>query len=231
MRSNAYRDFLVRAGEARYLVNGAIAASSPEAASALAKGAAVLTAASLERYVNDFLRALCKSTAQTSWSELSEGQKRYMSFQIAVRARMAAARLSRSSERDVSESARSKFSKVLAECSAAFENPSLWGHHRDYGMFMDGAAEPTRIDKNLRLFIPGGRGFLEALEERGRDRITVVTALQGLIDARHGVAHALTGVAVGPNDVRVWLRLTKLLVRDIEAILWTANDFSVNAHS
>lgn len=199
----------------------ALDASTPEAAGALAKGAAVLTAASLERYVNDFLSALCRMTAVEEWSHLSEGQQRYLAFQIAQRVRSVALRLATRRRRDVTDRARARLSNALQEGVAAFANPSTWKHHRAYGMFMDGAAEPARLDSTLRLFLPEDIGFFDAVAERGRDRGAMATALEGLIDARHRVAHALVGPTVGPNDIRLWLRLMRVLVREIETVLWS----------
>ena len=222
MRSPAYRDFLIRAAEAKVLVNQAIASKSPETATALAKGAAILAAASLERYVNDFLAALCRTTAVENWADLSEGQKRYLAFQIAQRVRLVARRLGSNKKRDVGDTARGRLSDVLTEGAAAFLNPSSWNHHRSYGMFMDGAAEPERLDSVLRLFLTEEKGFFDVVAERGRDRGAMVIALKGLIGARHQVAHALVGPTVGPTDTRVWLHLIRVLVREIEAILWEA---------
>jgi hypothetical protein len=181
----------------------------------MAKGAVVLTAASLERYVNELLAEKCRSLQVADWNSLSEGQKQYLSYQMAQRARGASLKLAK--RRDLSGRARERLKKAVTDCVDGFNTPSSWTHHRDYGMFMDGAAEPDRIDGTLRLFIPTGQGIFDLAEARGRDRAALATALSGLVDARHRVAHALPGASPGPTDSRVWLVLTRVLVREIEA--------------
>lgn len=223
MHSPAYRDFLVRASEATLLARAAAAADSPDRASALAKGSAVLIAAALERYINDFLRALCLRINQSSWDELSEGQQQYMAYQIASRVRVSSARLVRKESRDTSPRARARLRRTVEDAMAAFADPSSWQYHRTYGMFMDGAAEPDRIDGVFGSFLQGDVGFFDVIASRGRDRGAIATAIAGMIEARHGVAHADATVSIGPDDVRLWLRLTRLLVRETEAILWSAS--------
>ena len=223
MRSLAYRDFLQRSSEARLLIRKAAAAMSPREASALSKGAVVLAAASLERYVNEVLGEKCRTISASSWPELTDGQRQYLAYQIASRARAVSERLTRreTDKRDLSESSISRLEASLKECLAAFDNPSTWSRHRDYGPFMEGAAEPARIDGTIRMFLPTGTGLFDFAASRGRDRAALATALTALIDARHRVAHALQGQDPGPGDVRVWLVLAFILVREIEEVVGT----------
>jgi hypothetical protein len=219
-RSLAYRDFASRASEARLLAVKAANAETPSIAAALAKGATVLTAAALERYVNDFLSERCKRIDSSTWAELSEGEQRYLAHQMAVHVQGKARPLVSKRRRDLSEPKRSNFTKALEDALAALKKPRLWSRHRDYGLFMTGAAETRKLDSALSPYLASGERIFDRIAARGVDRKALTTALEGLIDARHRVAHAVSGPPISPRDIVVWLSLARVLVRQIEAIIW-----------
>lgn len=217
MRSAAFGDYAVRMRECRFVIKRAVNSADPSEAVALAKGAAVLAAAALERYVNDVVVELCSRLNAQSWDELTEGQQRYLVRQMARRLYPSSRAIFRRA--DDSERRRRRLRTAVSECASAMATPSSWPHHVEYGMFMDGAAEPSRVDQTLRMFDDRGRSVFAFVEARGKDRRALAAALQGLIEARHKAAHALAGTFPAPSDVRVWIGLSTILAREIEAYL------------
>lgn len=215
MSSVAFGDYSVRMREVSLLLDRAKREAEPVMSVALAKGAAVLAAAALERYVNDVVENLCKQITAKTWEQLPEGQKRYLAFQIARRLYTTSRSVFRKG--DSSPKARKKLARAVREASAAFTDPSQWSYHRAYGMFMDGAAEATRVDHTLKAFDDTGRGLLDFIEGRGGDRGAVVVALKSLVDTRHSAAHALPGSTASTKDIRQWVRLSLVFARHIEA--------------
>lgn len=218
MPSTAYVDFVARMKEPSVLARNAMSTTDAVFAAALSKSAAVLAAAALERYVNEIIHEYCSKISATAWTGLTEGQKRYMSRQIARAVYAPARRIYRRA--DDGEARREKLRKIVARSASAFNDPSTWTHATAYGLFMDGAAEPARIQSTLKEFDPSARNLFDFVETRTRNRAAIARSLTSLIDARHAAAHAKPGTsAPGPADVRSWMGLGLVLVRQIEAYL------------
>src|SRR5262245_8572606 len=77
MSSDAYKDYSQRLGDAVYLVRMALTARSPAHGVTLAKGAVVLAAAALERYIADVCNEFVTRLPE-EWSSLSVGQQQYV---------------------------------------------------------------------------------------------------------------------------------------------------------
>lgn len=215
MPSPAYSDFLVRVAEARYLMRRALEAPTPEVAGTFAKSSIVLAVAALERYVNDLYKHLCARVAVEEWAKLTEAQQRFMAYQIGKRLVPHVRRVA--IEKSVELKYRERLRRVVDMGSEAFQKPVSWsGNFVPYGMFMDGAPEPERIAKTLEQLSDSQEGLFKHLETRGRDRSAICVALTGMIDTRHRVAHAISGPSPGPEDVRRWIVLASVLVREIE---------------
>jgi hypothetical protein len=217
MLSAAYRDYASRMVEPRVLVRDALEAREATRAAALSKGAAVLAAAALERYINEVIVELCGKVAATEWKDLTEGQQRYMARQISRALYVPVRAVHRKGED--TRSRRDRLQKVVQRCATGFDDPSSWKHSAEYGLFMDGAAEPEKIQAALRDFDSGGRKLFDFVDQRSGDRAAIARSVSSLITARHQAAHALRGVASGPTDVRAWIVLSLILVRHIEAYL------------
>jgi hypothetical protein len=217
MPSVAYSDYTQRLKEPFYLIRGAIAASESLSAGAMAKGASILSAAALERYMNDVIVEQCEAVKVDSWTELSEGQKRYFARAVA-RPLYVAARAVRV-DRGANVSKRDKLRGLTSKGSLAFERPATWDEFPRFGVFMKGAASPEKIDRFLMMFDPQGRSFSQFLAARNRDRRSLFIGLTELIRARHTAAHAKQGTHPGPVDIRDWMVLSWRLTREIEAYL------------
>lgn len=216
MRSPAYADYLIRLREAIELVRLGLKSENAVAASACAKGAAVLGAAALERYINDAIRQACQRLKTSKWEELAEGQQQYLTKQMAARL----GDMSSDFPPDASEKRRGRLKALLDQCIGAFQNPATWPHLPEFGMFVEGLQEPARINALLRTFHPKGDNFLDGLTQRGRDKNALTAGLSGLIDARHTAAHALPdGPSPSPKDSQAWLVQSFSLAREIDAYL------------
>src|SRR5262249_51783410 len=154
----------VRVKEVRFLVRLAAATSDIEQAVAHSKAAAVLAAAALERYVNDLVVEYCTKLKVDTWNELSEGQQQYMARQLATVLYRPARRIHRRNE--VAGRQRNRLRQAVTQCFNALQSPANWPHGQEYGMFMDGAAEPGRIDSTLRAFDQQGRSVFAFAEAR-----------------------------------------------------------------
>ena len=176
-----------------------------------------MAAAALERYVNDVVLELCSKLTAATWDELTEGQQRYMARQLARSLYFKSRKIHRKNE--VTEKTRTALRKAVATCEAAFASPAGWKHSAEYGMFMEGAAEPAKVDTTLRMFDDADRSLFAFVAGRGRDPGALARALSSLIKARHDAAHALKGTPPGPKDVRLWIVLSFSLVREVEAFL------------
>lgn len=217
MGSLAYSDFQVRSREVTYLLRGALRADDPAKSATLSKAACVLSAAALERYVNDVLLENCRKLSVETWDELTPGHQRFLLGQMAEVAKLAGERLAEDPAPD--SRPRKRFERIIDECSAAFRQPSSWAHFPNYGMFMDGSAEPDKVNRIFKLFDAEGRNFFDYVETRGADRKALFTGVSQLINARHATAHALPDTPPGSTDVRTWVVLTISLVRFVEAFL------------
>jgi len=217
MSSNAYGDFATRLREPLLLIRDSLAAVDAVRATALSKGASVLAAAAVERYVNDVVIELCSKLAAATWEELTEGQQRYMARQLARSLYAPVRRIHRKGE--LTAKRRAKLRAVVAQCEAAFGSPAMWQHVPEYGVFMEGAAEPERVAATLRIFDGDGRSLFAFAAGRGLDSGALARALTSLIDARHQAAHANKGTVPGPTDVRIWILLSLVLVRQVEVFL------------
>lgn len=215
MKSTAYADYAARLRELLRLLRLGLASSDPLEAAACAKGTTVLSAAALERYVNDVVRLLSKRLAVDKWDELPEGPRSYLIRKIA--SNLASTLDGVGSEGLVPDKTQKRIREALLRASKAVEDPSQWAPTPDYGLFMRGAAEPDKLNRFLRAFDPQGRSFYDQLDQRGRDRAAMLRALSELIEARHDTAHALSERAdPSPRDVQGWVVLTFWLVRGIE---------------
>ncbi len=218
MQTGAFRDYTYRFREAVLLLRIALLSSIPATASAAAKGATVLAAAALERFINDAINQACRRISARSWDDLPEGQKKYL-------CQLMARRMSNASQvvldaNDTFAKKQQSFRKATEECLEGFSDPSAWDHHPEYGLFSDAKAEPDRLDRILRNFDPQDRSFYEFLSGDVSQRAEYLNALKQLIDARHGVAHALpASTPPWPTDVKSWLVASFWLARRIEAFL------------
>lgn len=221
MRSDAYKDFAERLRESIALVRAALGTSDARFAAALSKSAAVLIAANLERYVDAAVDQACRRIKVGSWDDLSPGYQRFLGHQIALRLARVVEPINE--PRDASPKRLDSLLGGIRESAEAIEKPETWSHLPAFGMFMDGAAAPARINAVLRDFDPQGRDLMTFVEQRGADRGAVARALEQLVDARHAAAHALPDRASpGPTDVRAWVVLAFELARAIEAFLESA---------
>lgn len=219
MRSPPYLDFCIRLREAVLLVRVAKRSNEPVMATACSKSAAVLVAAALERYVNDALDLACRSIDVEAWDELPTGVQSFLVAQIARRLREATKSI-QSPVDAMKGPAGSRVRAAVRDASQAFDNPSSWRHLPQFGMFMDGAALPDRLNGLLRDFRPDGKQLFERLQERGLDRGVFGRSLTDLIDTRHAAAHAIPDRSPpSPNDVSAWVSITFRLVREIEVYL------------
>ncbi len=183
MKSGAYRDYVIRLQEAIALLRIALNSTDVKHAGAAAKGATVLAAAALERFVNDALYQACKRISASKWEELAVGQQRYLAQQMARRALSAAQCLldAGSNWEKKSES----FRKVVEECIEGSRNPSAWAHHLEYGLFSEASTEPGRLDRIIRNFDPKDRSFYDRLDTFPTGRAPFLNALQQVTIPRH----------------------------------------------
>jgi hypothetical protein len=163
-----------------------------------------MTAAALERFINDAVGCACRAVTATHWSELVPGQRRYLFKQFAFRLHRAADSLLKTNK--IIDRLKGKLQQSITDCATALTNPSTWSDSVELGMFLDGQAAPERIATIVGQFDGTGCGIFDLLEDRGWDKAAILRSLTQLIDARHGVAHALQGApAVSPQDARSWL--------------------------
>ena len=219
MRSPPYSDFIVRIREAILLVKAAKRSTDPLLASACSKSASVLVAAALERYVNDALDHASRVNHATSWEDLQDGFRAILVAQIARRLHEATGSIQ--SPTEASELKKEKSLRTAVNDSAqAFDDPSSWSYMPQFGVFMDGAAAPNRLNATLLRFRPDGKKLFNRIEERGLDRRAYARALDELVRTRHATAHADPDPGPpSPNDVATWLSITFRLVREIEEYL------------
>ena len=203
MRSPALLDFNVRFQEAVQLVHLGRKSDDPGIASACAKSATVLLSASLERFANDSLDQACRSTKVNSWEGLPKGIRTFLVGQISRK--LSEVSTSARSVRKVKETHANRLREAVSAASSAFQNPSSWDYLPEFGVFLEGAAAPQRLDALLRDFRSDGKGFFDMLQERGRNRHVLARSLTDLIETRHSVAHAQHNrLGPSPNDVAGW---------------------------
>lgn len=225
-RSPAYQDFSVRFREAVTLLKVSFdasggAGSNPMLASAAAKGAVVLVAAALERFMNDALRQACQRLKVSDYEHLSDGQKSYLCAQIARR--IGAFATADGDYRGFNQVRRESLALAIRECASALNDPSLWQHMPDFGLFLDGAAAPERIAAVLRDFEPRLVDVYVDLDSRAGGRGVILRALSQLIDARHDAAHAKSQSSPSPSDARTWIANTFWVMRLVEGSLVRAS--------
>lgn len=221
-RSSAYQDFSERFREAVTLLKVAFSASegsdsNPVLASAAAKGAVVLVAAALERFMNDALRQACQRLKISDYDHLSDGQKSYLCAQIARR--IGAFATEDGDYRGFNQARRESLAVAVQECASALSNPSRWQHMPDFGLFLDGAAAPDRIAAVLRDFDPQLTDVYGDLDSRAGGRGVILSALSQLIDARHDAAHAKSQSSPSPSDARIWITGAFWVTRLVERAL------------
>src|SRR5690606_7435724 len=197
--------------------------SDPLFAGAAAKGAVVLAAAALERFMNDAVRQACQRLRRSDFSTLSDAQKSYLCAQIARR--VASFADDDGDYRRFNESRRLALQSAIKECASAFEDPSTWQHIPDFGLFMDGAAAPDKVAAVLRDFSPEQDDVYVALDARPSGRATSLRALTQLVDARHDAAHAKSLTIPSPSDAQSWIVNSFWITRLVEAFLLKASPF------
>jgi len=217
MGSFAYGDYSQRMREAVLLIRNALESKSPIVASATTKGAAILAAAALERYMNDVVVEECRKLKVSQWSELTEGHKRYLTRQIA---RLLYKHSSDARRNRGEEGARDKLRNSVGDCERAFQSPQTWPNFPAFGAFMKGQASAEKIIKLLKMFDAHNRDFGQFLRTRGADVRALFTGLTQLVNTRHAAAHALRGTTQpSPRDVQTWIVLSWRLTRQVEAYL------------
>src|ERR1700730_204204 len=132
MPSLAYGDYAQRMKEPILLIRRALSSATPTEAGAATKGAAVLCAAALERYMNDVVVEQCRRLGVSSWGQLTEGHQRYLARQMGKLLYVAsrAVRLDRGA--DIGK--REKLRSAVQECNSAFIGPDSWRHYPEFGV-------------------------------------------------------------------------------------------------
>ena len=218
MASEAYADSELRLSEAIALVRMALAAPDPVTASGCSKGAVVLAAAALERYMNDVLREAFRRLAVETYDELAEGYQSYLVSQIAQRLNQSVGAMP--TDTVLPQSKRDRFRREVAQAAEALQRPSAWSHPPTFGTFLHGAAVPERINAVLQRHDAEGRNLSAFLEANGADVAPAFHALTELIEARHSAAHALPDrPSPSPKDAQTWLVLSFRLTRNIDRFL------------
>ncbi|MBT9137171.1 MAG: hypothetical protein DDT34_02258 [Firmicutes bacterium] len=213
----AFLDYQERFRGATRLLRTASGSSDPMLATAAAKGAIVLAAAAMERFMNDALRESCQLSKSNSFDQLSESHQAYLCTQIARK--IARFDTSEGEVKAFNANQRMKFRSALDESTQALANPSLWQHSPDFGMFMDGAGAPEKINAVIRDFDPEGHTFLNTLDARAPGKAALTRALTELVDARHNAAHAKTATDPSPSDAKTWIVSSYWVTRAIDAHL------------
>lgn len=214
---SAFLDYQERFRGATSLLRTASAATDPQLATAAAKGAIVLAAAAMERFMNDAVREACQLSKWTSFDQLSESHQAYLCTQIARR--IARFDTKDGEVRAFNADQRQKFRGALDESMQALANPSLWQHSPDFGMFMDGTGAPDKINAVIRDFDPQRQSFLNTLDKRAPGKAAFTRALTELVDARHNAAHAKTATDPSPSDAKAWIVSSYWFTRAIDAHL------------
>ena len=220
-RSGAYLDYVERYAEVSALLRVARSAKDARLASAAAKGAIVLAAAALERYVNDAIRQACARVKIARYELLSEAQQGYLCSQIARR--LATFDRADGDYRSFDAARRESLRQALTDSLDAMADPSKWQHSPDFGLFMDGAAAPTKIASVLRDFDPSSQDIFAPLDQRPLGRGAVLRSLSQLVDARHDAAHAKTLAMPSPTDAQGWAVAAFWVARLIETFLAKAS--------
>lgn len=218
----AYRGYKVRLREALVLTRCAFEASSrgdSVMASAASKGAVVLGAAALERFLADALDAYADATMPSKWKDLTVIARQRLLRQVA---RRLGARASVVWKRgDMGERAEKSLRRVLRESRNAMRDPSTWTDRKVFGILGDRPElEPARLVAVLEATHVGGVLVSEHFARVGVERGKLLGSLEQLVRSRHGAAHALANVtAPGPTDVAAWLRSAFRLTRQVAAYL------------
>ena len=215
--SAAFVDYRERFRGAAVLLRVALAANEPLLATSASKGAIVLAAAAAERFMNDGLRSACQRAQLDRYELLSEGQQAYLCTQIARK--IALFDRGDGDIRQFNVDRRARLVDAISECKAAFENPSGWTHVPEFGMFMDGAAAPDKVNAVLRDFDPERGSFFNELDHKPAGRGAYIRALIDLVDARHNAAHAKSATDPSPTDARSWIVSSFWLIKTVETYL------------
>ncbi len=217
-RTEAYGDYCERLKEPFELLRVASATMDQRLASAASKGAVVLAAAALERYLNDAVSHICRGITVEEWEALAPGFQSYLAQQFArrlVRATDAVLETSPVSDKNID-----RLRRAIDTCATAFDTPATWEHLPQFGLFESGDSAPDRIGKALSRFSVDNGDPLAALDQRPRGRDAVMRDLGQLVEARHAAAHALPDRAdPGPNDAQGWIVSSFLLVRQLERFI------------
>jgi hypothetical protein len=218
-RSEAYGDYRTRLRQATRLLKHGKASADATLAVACSKGAVVLAAAALERFMNDVIAQACRRLNVPNWTQLSEGHKAYFVDQMARRLRWRVTAILDENKKGL-ESERMKLKNAVQLCADAFNDPRKWPHSTEFGTFMEGAAAPNKINGILRSVHSEGADFFERLEQHPTGKAVFLSGLTELIDARHAAAHALADRAdPSTGDAQAWLVLSFWLAREIDVYL------------
>jgi hypothetical protein len=218
MPSDALVDFRYRMQEPGDLLSQARLSMRPRDASMYTKCAIVLAAAALERYMNDVLEEACREIKESSWQDLSEGRQRYLLRHVAIKMAERAQLFVDKGHASPSDCA--ALVRFVEACREAVVDPSTWTYFSDFGLFGEGTNAPEKIDAVLRAFDAAGRGLYAFMEDRGAELPRVIPGLKQLVDARHGAAHALTGIeAPGPTDGEEWIGCASIVAEEVDVFL------------
>jgi hypothetical protein len=221
MASDSLDDFRVRMSEVDFLLASATGSMDATSAATFAKCAVVLACAAVERYMNDVLEEACRGFNEKDWDDLSDGRRRYLMRHIALRMTDRAGNFTEKAA--PSEADCDALASFLRLCTAALDDPSSWDDFSDFGIFGEGTNAPNKIDAVLRAFDSDGRSVYKFMEESGVDLARVLSGLTQLVEARHGAAHALKGVAVpSPSDAVEWVGCARTTVDHVDEFLGLA---------
>ncbi len=212
--SLAFMDYQQRFRSVATLLRAALRSQDPLFASASSKGAIVLAAAAAERFLNDVLRQACQRVRADRYDQLTDGQQAYLCAQVAHRIQLILA-----PSEDIGSFKlvrRDKLISTVSECAEAFRKPSTWVHLEDFGLFLDGAAAPAKINAVIRDFDPNRGSFFDSLESKKAGKSEFVRSLTELIDARHNAAHAKPSIDPSPSDAKNWIVSSFWLMRAVE---------------
>lgn len=221
MQTAAYLDYSERLKEALLLVRLSLGdGADSRLAAALAKSAAVLATAALERFCDDVIFQACGRLRVKEWTKLSLGQQTYFIRRISRRLHQISEIVANSE--DGPKKKHEKLKNALSVCSEALVDPSKWEHHPASGLFIDGLSTADKLNATLRDFDDSAGDFYSSLDKTTVGKAGFLRAFQQLVDARHGVAHALPGVMnPGPKDVQGWVVSSFWFARRIQSHLAT----------
>jgi hypothetical protein len=217
-----YADYKIRLREPIQLARSALeasAASNQVLATAAAKGAVVLAAAALERFLADGVEEYVRHNTPSTWGGLAPLQREHLIRNIAYRMGRSSRRIWKTGNTHVP--AEMAFRTMLQSCIDALGDPTKWSQKPRFVMLGDKPSlEPARIEEILSKAHIHGVGCSNHIRATGSDPGPLYRSLSSLVESRHTVAHALTGRShPGPADAATWIRSSFRLARHIAAYL------------